>query len=69
MIKEISTSCWAPYHKCIEPIPITNPLILAKGNTLYYFYDAGGPANFYYRLAGNVLYNILNENDYFDEEN
>ena len=77
-MKEINPNYWAPHNDYgapnndylwDAPIPITNPLILAKGNTLYYFYDAGGPANFYYRLAGNVLYNILNENDYFDEEN
>ena len=56
---------WAPYREWAAPIPITNPSILAIGDTLYYsfyLYNAGGPAKFYPRLTGNV------EDGYFDED-
>jgi hypothetical protein len=78
-MKEINPNYWAPHNDYgapnndylwDAPIPITNPPI-ANGDTLYYsfyVYYAGGPAMFYYRLAGNVLYNILGEGDYFDED-
>jgi hypothetical protein len=78
LMKEINPNYWAPHNKewvpyreWAAPIPITNLPILANGDTLYhsfYVYYAGGPAMFYYRLAGNVLYNILGEGDYFDED-
>ena len=51
-----------------QPIPITDKLILANGDSLYYnfiFTIFGGPARLYYRL-GNMLYNILDEDGYFD---
>jgi hypothetical protein len=77
-MKEINTNYWAPHNEKWAPyrewaasIPITNLPILAIRDTLYYsfyVYNAGGPAMFYYRLAGNVLYNILGEGDYFDED-
>ena len=50
-----------------QPIPITDKLILANGDSLYYnfFTIFGGSARLYYRL-GNMLYNILDEDGYFD---
>jgi hypothetical protein len=57
-MKEISTNCWAPHNEKWAPYR----------EWAYYYVNAGGPAKFYYRLAGNVLYNILDEGDYFDED-
>ncbi|AGR48699.1 hypothetical protein AVV41_gp134 [Microcystis phage MaMV-DC] len=51
-----------------QPIPITDKLILANGDSLYYnfiFTIFGGPARLYHRL-GSMLYNILDEGGYFD---
>ena len=79
-MKEINPNYWVPHNEewaphnhylWAAPIPVTNLPILANGDTLYhsfYVYYAGGPAMFYYRLAGNVLYNILDEGDYFYED-
>ena len=62
-----------------QPIPITDKLILANGDSLYnnfIFTIFGGPARLYYRL-GNMLYNdgyfdvlsnILDKDGYFDED-
>jgi hypothetical protein len=73
-MKEINTNYWAPHNKewvpyreWAAPIPITNLPILVIGYS-FYLYNAGGPAKFYPRLTGNVLYNILGEGDYFDED-
>ena len=73
-MKEINTNYWAPhnekwapYREWAAPISITNPSILAIGYS-FYLYNAGGPAKFYPRLAGNVLYNILYGDGYFDED-
>lgn len=57
-------------------ISITDPLILTDSDSLYYSfynydfhtYKNGGPARFYHRLAGVVLYSILDEDNYFDED-
>ena len=49
---------------------ITDKLKLANGDNLYYsfiFTIFGGPARFYYRLVA-VIYDILYEDDYFNEE-
>ena len=72
-MKKINCNGWAPHNHYLwdAPIPITNLPILTNGDILYYsfyVYNTGGPAMFYYRLAGNVLYNILDEGDYFDED-
>jgi hypothetical protein len=51
-------------------IPITDKLKLANGNSLYYsfiFTIFGGPARLYYTLV-SVLYNILDEDSYFNED-
>jgi hypothetical protein len=66
-MKKINCNGWAPHNHYLwdAPIPITNPSILANGDTLYYsfyVYNAGGPATFYDRLTGNV------EDGYFDED-
>jgi hypothetical protein len=48
----------------------TDKLKLANGDNLYYsfiFTIFGGPARFYYRLV-TVIYDILYEDDYFNEE-
>jgi hypothetical protein len=76
LLKKINPNYWAPhndygapYYEWDAPIPITNPPILANGDTVYYSfygYNVGGPSKFYDRLAGNV-YNILYEGDYFYE--
>ena len=66
-------------HKRSVSIPITDKLILANGDSLYYsfiFTIFGGPARFYHRLINildeggyfDVLYNILDEDNYFDED-
>ena len=49
---------WASYHEWSEPVPITSPPILSDGNLYYsfYVYRAGGPAKFYYKLAGDYFY-------------
>jgi hypothetical protein len=55
---------------------ITDPSILADSDSLYYSfynynfhtYNAGGPARFYHRLVGVALYSILDEDNYFDED-
>ncbi len=51
-------------------LTITDKLKLANGESLYYsfiFIVYGGPARFYHRLA-NMLYNVLDEGGYFDED-
>ena len=73
-MKEINTNYWAhyneewsPYSEWATPVPITDLPTLAIYYS-FYVYSAGGPANFYYRLAGSLIYSILGEDDYFDEE-
>lgn len=70
-----SNNDWTPRNKLNIPIPITNPPILPNGDNLYYlwFYR-------YYRLSKfsslihlfyhklEHLYSILDEDDYFDED-
>ena len=54
--------------------PITDKLILTNGDSLYYnfiFTIYGGPASFYKHICcitNDVLYNILDEDNYFDED-
>nr|QNL31551.1 MAG: hypothetical protein [Bacteriophage sp.] len=51
-------------------LTITDKLKLANGESLYYsfiFIVYRGPARFYHRLA-NMLYNVLDEGGYFDED-
>jgi len=62
-MKEINPNYWTPHNK--EWVPYREWAGLYTIASIYY---AGGPAMFYYRLAGNVLYNILGEGDYFDED-
>jgi len=53
---------WAPY----ESVPTTVPPI-ANNNKLFYnfyLYHSGGPAGFYNRLVGVVLYSFLDEDNY-----
>jgi hypothetical protein len=71
-MKKINCNGWAPHNHYLwdAPIPITNLPILTNSDILYYsfyVYNAGGPAKFYDRLAGNV-YNILDEDNYFYED-
>ena len=55
--------------KSLFPIPITDLPILTNSDLYYsfYVYNVGGPANFYNSLGGNV-YNILDEDGYFNED-
>ena len=68
-MKTINPNCWAPYEWNV-PVPITAPPVAHITNLYYsfYLYKSRGLAIFYYRLSGIVLYNVLYENDYFDEE-
>jgi hypothetical protein len=68
-MKTINPNCWAPYE-CNVPVFITAPPVANINNLYYsfYLYNSRGLAIFYYRLSGIVLYNVLYENDYFDEE-
>jgi hypothetical protein len=69
-MKIVDSNNWAPRNKLNLPMPVRIYL------RIYYFDGAGLPIylpelnidEFYYRL-GNVLYNILNEDGYFDEDN
>ena len=79
-MKEINPNYWAPHNEewaphnhylWDAPIPITNLPILTNGDILYYsfyVYNTGRPAKFYDRLAGSLIYSILGESDYFDED-
>ena len=70
-MKTINPNCWAPYEcESNVPVPITAPPVANINNLYYsfYLYNSRGLAIFYYRLSGIVLYNVLYENDYFDEE-
>jgi hypothetical protein len=72
-MKKINCNDWAPRNKPVPyeeaaPIPITNPLIvpIAHNKLFYnfYFYHDGGPARFYNRLVGVVLYSFLDQDNY-----
>jgi hypothetical protein len=69
-MKTINPNCWALYDEWGAPVPITAPPVANINNLYYsfYLYNSRGLAIFYYRLSGIVLYNVLYENDYFDEE-
>ena len=70
-MKTINPNCWAPYEcESNVSVPITAPPVANINNLYYsfYLYNSRGLAIFYYRLSGIVLYNVLYENDYFDEE-
>ncbi len=58
-MKEINpnSNYWAPHNEKWVPYR----------EWVYYYVNVGGPAKFYYRLS-YMLYNILNEGDYFDED-
>ncbi len=73
-MKEINPNYWAPHNEewaphnhylWAAPIPITNLPILTNGDILSTFIILGG---FYDRLAGSLIYSILGESDYFDED-
>jgi hypothetical protein len=66
-MKTINLNCWASYERNV-PVPITDPPVANINNLYYSFFCARGLAIFYYRLSGIVLYNVLYENDYFNEE-
>jgi hypothetical protein len=70
-MKTINPNCWAPYEcEWIAPIPITAPPV-ANINNLYhsfYIYNSTGLAIFYYRLSGIVLYNLYEDDYFFNEE-
>jgi hypothetical protein len=69
-MKIADSSKWAPRNKLNLPMPVGIYL------RIYYSDGAGLPIylpelnidEFYYRLV-SVLYNILNEDGYFDEDN
>jgi hypothetical protein len=64
-MKIVDSNKWAPRHKLNLPMPVR----------IYYCDDAGLPIHlpklnideFYYRLV-SVLYNVLDEDGYFDED-
>jgi hypothetical protein len=58
----IDCNNWAPHNKLNISIPITDPLINAKG--LFVFF-----AWFYYRLGASVIYHFLDKDNYFNEDN
>ena len=69
-MKTINPNCWVPYHEWNVPVLITAPPVANINNLYYsfYLYNSRGLAVFYYKLSGIALYNVLYENDYFDEE-
>ena len=73
-MKIINCNSWAPYDikwAPDVPIPNTNPLIanyIILYDNFYVYDNDGGLAIFYHRLK-DELYNILDEDDYFDEDN
>lgn len=69
-MKTINPNCWAPCYEWNVSVPITAPPVANIDNLYYnlYLYNSIGLAIFYYRLSGIVLYNVLYENDYFDEK-
>ena len=66
-MKKINCNDWVPRNSQYEWL-ITNPLIAARNYYNFHTYNVGGPARFYHRLAGVVLYSILDEDNYFDED-
>ena len=69
-------NCDALFYRYIHSnkgsvLTITDKLKLANGDSLYYsfiFIVYGGPARFYHRLT-YMLYNVLDEDGYLDEDN
>jgi hypothetical protein len=67
-MKTINPNCWALYDEWgawTSCIPITNPPLASVDNLYYSFYDV---VLFYYILERVASYNILDEDNYFYED-
>ena len=65
-MKTINPNCWAPYEcESNVPVPITAPPVANINNLYYSFYDV---VLFYYILERVASYNILDEDNYFYED-
>jgi hypothetical protein len=69
-MKKINSDNWAPLnrrapHAWTSCIPITNPPLASVDNLYYSFYDV---VLFYYILERVASYNILDEDNYFYED-